>query len=60
MMTRRRSIDVFVESMIRTGKAHKISVDKTEEKGLILGVEIILNWVLLTYLLHAAESFLRS
>jgi hypothetical protein len=46
MMTRRRSINVFVESMIRKGKAYRISVDKTEEKGLILCVEIILNWVL--------------
>jgi hypothetical protein len=32
--------------MIRRGKVHKISVDKAEGKGLILGVEIILNWVL--------------
>jgi len=29
--------------MIRAGKAHKISVDKAEGKGLILGVEIILT-----------------
>ena len=32
--------------MTRKGNAFKISVDKTEGEGLILRVEIILNWVL--------------
>jgi hypothetical protein len=36
----------LVESMIRKGKSYKISFDKTEGKGLILCVEIILNRVL--------------
>jgi hypothetical protein len=32
--------------MIRKGKPNKISVDKTEGKGLIVWAGIILNWVI--------------